>query len=594
MKLIERLIPFLFALLALSSCGETGISSSAAESIKISFVSSEYVSVSSPTLEIARGKDVVVSLTFKEGLAYASCSYNNSSYLSQAENQGVLTLYQVRYPQQIAIQVAGKQATLVYDANGGRLLSGTGETFYGASSLKNHPRVNTSRGIDVLTRSGYQQIAWNSKADGTGEEIGLGSRTTVSMNGVKELHAQWLKTAAEEDFSYREEKDGSVTLTGYSKTPEEGTLALPSTIAGKKVKRLASKCFKNLTLKTLVLPPELETLDPQAFSVCEITDFYCWDLLLHLTDDSFASSSVKTLHLNAFQKPCYLAGSDNCVFADDMDRLLLAKGQKKMLFFGGCSMSYGLNSELIQKEFIADYHVLNLGVVGGTNALFQFQIITPLLDKGDIFVHAPEEGSPYQLMHSVEAEIRMFTCLEGNYDLWREVSLAQIPGFWTQLGFYDQSKISGGMTPGDYEDTTGHYNAYGDISFARENAKGDIGFSEGVYTYHPEYGDDSSLAALCSCYDAIRAQGAEVYFSYAPMNYSNLTKEDRSASLWQKFAAIYEPALKARGYACISEVAKYLYPGRYFYDSDYHLTTAGAELRTLALIADLKKALGEN
>lgn len=281
MKLIERLIPFLFALLALSSCGETGISSSAAESIKISFVSSEYVSVSSPTLEIARGKDVVVSLTFKEGLAYASCSYNNSSYLSQAENQGVLTLYQVRYPQQIAIQVAGKQATLVYDANGGRLLSGTGETFYGASSLKNHPRVNTSRGIDVLTRSGYQQIAWNSKADGTGEEIGLGSRTTVSMNGVKELHAQWLKTAAEEDFSYREEKDGSVTLTGYSKTPEEGTLALPSTIAGKKVKRLASKCFKNLTLKTLVLPPELETLDPQAFSVCEITDFYCWDLLLH-------------------------------------------------------------------------------------------------------------------------------------------------------------------------------------------------------------------------------------------------------------------------------------------------------------------------
>jgi len=48
--------------------------------------------------------------------------------------------------------------------------------------------------------------------------------------------------------------------------------------------------------------------------------------------------------------------------------------------------------------------------------------------------------------------------------------------------------------------------------------------------------------------------------------------------------------LSAYGYEAISEVEDYMFPGRYFFDSDYHLNDLGAALRTERLLADLRAA----
>ena len=48
--------------------------------------------------------------------------------------------------------------------------------------------------------------------------------------------------------------------------------------------------------------------------------------------------------------------------------------------------------------------------------------------------------------------------------------------------------------------------------------------------------------------------------------------------------------LSVYGYEFISEVEDYMFLGRYFYDSDYHLNDLGASLRTERLISDLQAA----
>ena len=55
-----------------------------------------------------------------------------------------------------------------------------------------------------------------------------------------------------------------------------------------------------------------------------------------------------------------------------------------------------------------------------------------------------------------------------------------------------------------------------------------------------------------------------------------------------EFAKKIEEMLLSYGYTPISDVEDYMFEGRYFYDSDYHLNDLGAVLRTEQLIKDLK------
>ena len=48
--------------------------------------------------------------------------------------------------------------------------------------------------------------------------------------------------------------------------------------------------------------------------------------------------------------------------------------------------------------------------------------------------------------------------------------------------------------------------------------------------------------------------------------------------------------LAERGYAPISDYIDYLWPGRFFYDSDYHLNDLGAIFRTERLLLDMQNA----
>lgn len=47
----------------------------------------------------------------------------------------------------------------------------------------------------------------------------------------------------------------------------------------------------------------------------------------------------------------------------------------------------------------------------------------------------------------------------------------------------------------------------------------------------------------------------------------------------------------ARGYETISDLNDYVMDAKYFHDSDYHLTTAGAALRARQLAQDLSVKL---
>lgn len=79
-----------------------------------------------------------------------------------------------------------------------------------------------------------------------------------------------LETAAPEttpaaDFTYQEEADGSVTITGYTGSAEE--VVFPEEIEGKPVKTIGG-LRDNTTLKSIIVPEGVETIGYSAFYNC--------------------------------------------------------------------------------------------------------------------------------------------------------------------------------------------------------------------------------------------------------------------------------------------------------------------------------------
>ncbi len=78
-----------------------------------------------------------------------------------------------------------------------------------------------------------------------------------------------------------------------------------------------------------------------------------------------------------------------------------------------------------------DYQVVNVAVNGLINSAVQMQIITALLEEGDIFFHTPELSSEQQMlcqMGFTADDSKLWCGLEYNYDLVSYVDIRGDPG----------------------------------------------------------------------------------------------------------------------------------------------------------------------
>ena len=310
-------------------------------------------------------------------------------------------------------------------------------------------------------------------------------------------------------------------------------------------------------------------------------------------DEKAFPRNIKTFHINAFRKPCFQAVNNSIIFSDNIDRLILNADRRKLIFFSGCSFAYGLNSGIIDEAYGGEYAVFNMGVNGDINAAFQMEILLAYMGEGDVFIHAPEEMSASQLMFDYFVNDSMFIMTEGNYDLLALVDFSDNGG--VIRAFFDYIEFKKDSEPCSYDD--GRYeefNIYGDYVYERpygeatENQR-DITYSDNAYCYAPELLTEEGMRKLAGYYDAIRGKGGKVYLSYAPVNISARTGNEVREKGFE-FSEKFETMLSAYGYEAISEVEDYMFPGRYFFDSDYHLNDLGAALRTERLLADLRAA----
>lgn len=535
--------------------------------------------------QVPVGDDAVFTLSLERGWSLADTDYSGAFDISVSDRTATLTLRDIRYPTRVCLRLASRYCTVTYAANGGQSIHGVlqeSKTY----DLTHHARPNTALGTDLFTRDGYTLTGWNTRNDGSGTAVGLGSRVSVP-DGAITLYAQWAQWSSETDFVWEQTGDG-VTITGYFGADD--AVVIPEVLDGGLVTAVAEGAFDHCIAAAVIFPSTMRDIAPGAFQNCTIQSVTIFDNIRTVSDASFQNcNELKTLHINAIEAPFGYTWRKESCYADKLDLMILTEGRKRLVFYGGCSVWYNLDGFRAQQELGGSYAVVNLGLNGTVNSAVQMQILGAFLEEGDILVHTPELSSRQQLLIRTamgEQDDKLWCGIENNYDLFAMVDLTTIEGVFDSLCSYLSQKNTKAAYTQYYQDdlNQSYMDPFGGIPFFRAGTEDNL--PDRVYL-NPDFINGEAMDRLADYYAWFQTRGARVYVSYACVNL-DAVPEDQQSNAALMDGIFREAVEQMEDVALISSLEDYLYQNSDFFDTNYHLVTQAAKKNTALWLRDLQ------
>lgn len=578
---LRRLMLILAMLVLLAGCAAAP--AAPAVQCRIVLESSPAFTAQTQTAAVTPGQMVTFTLTPADGYTLTGADYPGAR-LTRTGTGYTLSLPEVRYSTAVAVTAEKSDTVLYYRDN-------LGGDWIEAPVTASHLRVNTAIQGELFNNPGHTLTGWNTAPDGSGQAVGLGSRTAPGSR----LYAQWAAQNDAAEFTFTV-NNGTATVTGWQGSGER--LVLPDTLGGAPVVEIAAGAFTNAACREIILPDTLRRIEPGAFTGCAVESLTLFDNLQTVSDYAFEDcTALRTLHINAATAPVY-SGSYYATFADKYDRLLSLSKTRKLVLFSGSSARFGYDSAALDQA-LPSYAVVNMGVFAYTNALPQLELIRSQLQEGDLLLLSPEFDAAKRQFCTTNAFDDDFFCMvEENYDLLASLDLRQYSGVFSALGSYLQTRAgmaarSYAVSPAELDEDgnpvdTPSYNAYGDYILYRPDAGEDtpiygLPVDYTVDAFPQAYYIDPANAEITR----FKADGVRVWLTYSPRN-SQAVSEASTPEAIAALDAYFRENLNA---AILTPLQDSLLPGRYFYGTDNHLSTNGVALRTAQVITALKDAL---
>ena len=284
------------------------------------------------------------------------------------------------------------------------------------------------------------------------------------------------------------------------------------------------------------------------------------------------------------------------VLKDKYERLYSIE-EPKIVIIGGSSVPFGIDSEMIEESM--QMPVVDFGLYADLGTKLMLDLSEGAIREGDIIILAPElNAQTLSLYFNGKTTHQAF---DNNRELYGSIKSDDIGSMIGTAFSYTMDKIPYLVGKKDYPKNDGAYqkeyfNVYGDNSYVRENnIMGGVNPSI-HFNFHCDYSDATTteyeefIQYLNRYIDYATRKGATVYYSYAPMSdraiMDAVTEEDIDAYVTNLAAHLH--------CRIISDIDDYIMDDRYFYDTEFHLNSAGTVVRTVHLIDDLKRTLGDS
>lgn len=621
----KRYLPFLSFVFCTIGCSSPVLSTD--EYIEVGIEQGEGFTVVEPFQEIRRGADAVFTIRLEEDYAVTGCSYWKSKIQPIATGCKI-TLSEVRYPLIATLRLTSntviiedrsdesslsssivsstessqkstaeslsisEESTSIHDSSifsSAESSSGEETIIIKAPKDGPHLRGHAPNGLLYFHHDGYLQVGWNTKKDGSGEFIGFGWRYDKD---IENLYGVFEPETPSERFTFEEYGRG-YRLTSYEGDDEK--IVLPTTYNSKKITTIGQGAIHSETVKELILSPYITQIEESGIVCPNLSRLTFYDRLSRVSDSSLYCPKLQTVRLNAVELPCY-SGTYWDAFQDKIDYLAQVQDKKKIILFSGSSARYGYNSMIIHSYF-PDYEVVNMGVFAYFGAVQQLEIITSYMKEGDILLHAPEfDAIPSQFCLSNAFDERFFYCLESGYGEISRIDLRRMSEFFTAYGKYQNNRSHAPQLSYDcfayhYDDEDNYYeeltyNVCGDMIFYRPNTDFEGRISQPYLDYDLGalfVGDGSEVQALNAVYqDYQNRLGIRILFAFAPKNIHCLPEDNTG-----KREELENYLRENLSVPVIMSIEDSLFPTKYFYKIDNHLSTEGAELRSNMIVTSL-------
>lgn len=285
------------------------------------------------------------------------------------------------------------------------------------------------------------------------------------------------------------------------------------------------------------------------------------------------------------------ADQDKYVAAmQDKELLLLSSKSPRIIFVGGSNLAFGLDSELVEKKF--GLPVVNLGLHADLGLATSFNIVEKYVTQGDIIVVIPEYeyfdhslviyGSNDLLSDFLETDPANIQYIAR--DKWIDLPLIVLGIPERKLNRKLHSLFDRPVSEGIY--VRSNFNRYGDMV-------GHLGKTPLDPRKIPAESVLRNPVLITDSFDTLEEfnqkiikKGGIVLFDFPSLRMRNckITGPEKFDSLLL--------ALKTRTTIPLLSVPyDRCYPYKDFYDTEYHLTEAGREIRTQQVIKSLSKIL---
>lgn len=273
--------------------------------------------------------------------------------------------------------------------------------------------------------------------------------------------------------------------------------------------------------------------------------------------------------------------SYNASIIDKVSRLKQIN-EPKIILIGNSNVAFGFDSEMIEKE--TGMYVVNMGLDAGLGNAVSENMCKFNINDGDIVVLCHTDYSNDGVLDYVTAA---WNTIEYNFDLYRIINLNDIYGMIKSYPKYFAMCISNVLFKNNSDIGISYkrdsFNKYGDISI-RENKNVSLE-KYNTYSFSIPTLDDMNINRINKLNEYVNSLGASLVIAGYPImdGPNNFDKND---------IMCFEKELKDN-LKCdvISNFNDYYIDYDKFYDTTYHLTKEGAEIRTRLFIEDINKWL---
>lgn len=261
----------------------------------------------------------------------------------------------------------------------------------------------------------------------------------------------------------------------------------------------------------------------------------------------------------------------------------------KIVVVGGSSVAFGLDSELLSEHI--GMPVVNFGLYASLGTKIMLDLSEDYIGEGDIIVLAPElDSQTLSLYFNAEST---WQALDSNLSMLKSIDkedYSDLAGGWFR---YVSSKgklwFDGAHLNPEGVYNRSSFNEHGDIVFPRPHNAMKLGYDPNKQiVLEPSIFSVEFIDYLNRYIAEARERGADVFFTFPPMNRTALAPNVTDESILEFYRFICESI----DCEVISNINDYIIEENYFFDSNLHLNDSGVTLRTATLIGDLYRTIG--